>query len=157
MDKSESINELATALSKAQGEMSAAKKDTTNPFFKSKYADLSSVWDAARTPLTKNGLSVVQTTNPTDGKSMELVTTLIHSSGQWIKGTMVMLPTKQDPQGMGSCLTYMRRYALSAILGISQEDDDANATVSRPVPTPLAQKPLPNYAPKAMPPQREIR
>lgn len=148
MIKSETINELATALSKAQGEMSAAKKDTTNPFFKSKYADLSSVWEAARGPLSKNGLSVVQTTNPTDGKSVELVTALLHSSGQWITGTMVMIPTKQDPQGLGSCITYMRRYALSAILGISQDDDDANATLTRTAPTPQMHSGLQNFASK---------
>lgn len=153
MNKSESLNELATALSKAQGEMSVAKKDTTNTFFKSKYADLSSVWEAARIPLSKNGLSVVQTTNPTDGKSVELVTTLMHSSGQWIEGTTVMIPTKQDPQGMGSCITYMRRYALSAILGISQDDDDGNAAAEKgkPMIQQQAGKTLQNFAPPPKP------
>ncbi len=124
MNKSEHINELATALSKAQGKMANAKKDSENPFFKSKYADLASVWDACREALSQNGLSIAQISGDTDGKSVKLVTTLMHSSGQWIEGTLVMIPTKPGPQEMGSCLKYARRYALAAIVGIADEDDD---------------------------------
>ncbi len=163
MNQSESINELAKALSQTQGKMTAAKKDTANPFFKSKYADLSSVWEACRAPMAEHGLAVIQTTNPTDGRSVELVTTLMHSSGQWMSGTLTMIPSKQDPQGMGSCLTYMRRYALSAILGVSQDDDDANTAAGKDVKSPTQnpaaqpQRPLQNFAPKPTSPIKDSR
>ena len=126
MNKSESINELAAALAKAQSEMKGAVKDSNNPFFKSKYADLSSVWDACRAPLTKNGISVVQM--PSAAEDVITVdTTLLHSSGQWISSSLYARPSKNDPQGIGSCITYLRRYSLSAMVGIAPEDDDGNA------------------------------
>ena len=125
MNQSETINELATALAKAQGEISAAHADSENPFFQSKYADLTSVWDACRAPLSKNGLAVTQTMNPVE-QGISVVTTLFHSSGQWVRGELVMMPNKNDPQGVGSCITYNRRYSLSAMVGISPEDDDGN-------------------------------
>lgn len=125
MMKSDSINELATALSKAQHEMKGASKDTLNPFFKQKYADLAAVWDSIRMPFGKYGLSVTQITSEED-KGLFLETVLMHSSGQWLSGKIRVNPTKQDPQGMGSALSYSRRYALSAIAGVYQEDDDAN-------------------------------
>ena len=124
MNKSENIKELATALAKAQGQIESAKKDSENPFFKNKYADLSSVWDACRKQLSDNGLSVVQTLQPSE--RVTVVTTLLHSSGQWISGELTMTPNKSDPQGIGSCLTYNRRYSLSAIVGICPDDDDGN-------------------------------
>ena len=129
MKMSEQINELALALSKAQGQIKGALKDSSNPFFKSKYADLTSVWEACREPLTKNGLAVTQTTSPSDG--VVVVTTLLHQSGQWIQGELYMKPTKDDPQGVGSCLTYARRYALAAMVGVAPEDDDANAASAK--------------------------
>jgi hypothetical protein len=125
MEKSEHINELATALAKAQGEMKGAHKDSENPFFKSKYADLAAVWEAIRGPFAKHGLSIVQTTSEGE-KGLMLHTTLLHSSGQYISGGMIVKPVKQDPQGLGSALSYSRRYALSAIAGVYQNDDDAN-------------------------------
>jgi hypothetical protein len=125
MEKSDSIAELAKALSSAQGEMKGAHKDSENPFFKSKYADLASVWEAIRAPFAKHGLSVVQTTSEGD-KGLMLHTTLIHLSGQFISSGMLVKPVKQDPQGLGSALSYSRRYALSAIAGVYQDDDDAN-------------------------------
>ena len=134
--QSEQINELATALSKAQSEIQGAKKDCANPFFKSKYADLSSVWDACREPLTKNGLSVIQTTGERDGKQY-LYTLLAHSSGQWIKSEMVILLGKPDIQSLGSAITYSRRYSLAMIAGVCPEDDDGNAAV-KPEPAPIA-------------------
>jgi ERF superfamily len=127
MNRSESINELATALAKAQGEMKPAKKDAENPFFKSHYADLPSIVDAAK-PLAKHGLSFVQPTEATpDGIFVETV--LLHSSGQWISGRYPVKPVKDDPQGWGSALTYSRRYGLSALIGVvaADEDDDAEA------------------------------
>ncbi len=129
-DMSPQINELAAALSKAQGMITAEIIDAANPFFKSKYADLASVWDAARKPLSSNGLSIVQTTSG-DQEIVTIVTTLLHSSGQWIRGKLQMKPVKNDPQGIGSCITYARRYALSAMVGIAPEDDDAEAATGR--------------------------
>ncbi len=120
---SENINELMGALSKAQAKIHPASKDKSNPFFKSKYADLASVWDACRDALSDNGLAVVQTINQND-KGMSLITTLGHSSGQWIKSEMPIITAKNDPQSLGSIITYYRRYSLSSIVGVSPEDDD---------------------------------
>ncbi len=125
MSQSELINELATALSKAQGEMQAAIKDKLNPFYKSAYADLGSVWDAARPVLSKYGLAVIQTTELiSDRNQILLVTTLVHSSGQWIKSHIPLNPSKPDSQGVGAAITYLRRYSLSAIVGVVCDDDD---------------------------------
>jgi hypothetical protein len=127
MERSESINELATALSKAQGVMPNAKKDSENPFFHSKYADLTSVIDAAKKPLADNGLSILQLTS-SDGDFVRVQTILLHLSGQWIGETLALHPVKTDPQGLGSAITYGRRYSYSAIIGMaSEEDDDGNA------------------------------
>lgn len=128
--KSETIGALAAALAKAQSEMQGAVKDAANPFFKSKYADLESVWQACRKPLTDNGLSVVQTTRYSpDG--LVLVTTLLHSSGEWIGGEMPVLAKDASPQAQGSAITYARRYALAAAVGVYQTDDDAEAAMAR--------------------------
>lgn len=126
MKKSDQLGELAAALSKAQGEISAAIKDTTNPFFKSKYADLAEVWSVIRGPFTKYGLSVSQ---GMEGDS--LTTLLMHSSGQWIESSTLLLYEKNTPQGLGSAITYNRRYALSAIAGVVQEDDDGESAMVR--------------------------
>jgi len=131
MNQSENINELAMALSKAQGEMQAAKKDSENPFFKSKYADLNSIWDSARPVLSKNGLCVIQTTDMANDKII-LITTLAHTSGQWIKSIVPLNPSKNDSQGVGAAMTYLRRYSLSAMIGIvTDEDDDGESAVGR--------------------------
>lgn len=126
-NKSENINELAAALSKAQGQIMGAKKDSQNPFFKSNYADLASVWDAIREPLSKNGLAVIQTMEAAVGEETLLHTTLCHSSGQWIRGYLAIKAKDTSPQAQGSAITYARRYALAAIVGVAQIDDDANA------------------------------
>ncbi len=127
MNQSEQINELAAALAKAQAEIQPAIKDSTNPFFKSKYADLSSVWNACKAPLTKNGLSVLQTMESQNGQ-LTLVTTLAHGSGQWIRSFLPIISQKQDAQSIGSAITYMRRYSLAALVGVTtDEDDDGNA------------------------------
>jgi hypothetical protein len=124
---SDTINELAAALSKAQAKVKGAKKDSQNPHFRNDYADLASVWDACRDALTSNDLSVVQTTEAGDGTLVTVHTTLLHKSGQWVRGALTMKPQKVDPQGIGSCITYARRYALAAIVGVAPEDDDGNA------------------------------
>lgn len=124
---SDRIDELAAALSKAQAVIEGAIKDADNPYFKSKYADLGSVWEACRKPLTDNGLAVIQTTEGANPEQVTIVTTLVHSSGQWYRGHLTMKPVKADPQGIGSCITYGRRYGLQAIAGVAPEDDDGNA------------------------------
>ena len=132
MNQSEHINELATALSKCQGEITPAIKDSKNPFFKSSYADLNSVWSVCREPLSKHGLAVIQTMDKDESGALVLVTTLAHSSGQWIRSRSPIPLLKQDPQSMGSSLTYMRRYSLSAIVGVSTDaDDDGEAAMNR--------------------------
>lgn len=126
-DQSLEINELAEALAKAQAEMPHASKDSTNEFFRSGYADLAAVMRAWQAAGPKHGLAVVQTLEPSDGTEVTVVTTLMHKSGQWIVGKLTMKPEKMNPQGIGSCITYARRYSLSAIVGIAQDDDDGNA------------------------------
>ena len=122
MKTSEQISELAAALAKAQGMMENAVMNRVNPHFKSKYADLAAIFDAARKPLSANGLAIVQTIG--DGV---LHTRLLHTSGQWIASEHP-LPMTGRPQEIGSALTYARRYSLSALIGIAaDEDDDANA------------------------------
>jgi len=131
MNKSETIGKLAEALSKAQGMMKGAVKDSENPFFRAAYADLASVWDACREPLSKNGLSVTQTTRIADNGEPVIITTLLHSSGEWMSGELLVKPVKNDPQSVGSAITYGRRYALSAIVGIAPEDDDGEKAQGR--------------------------
>ena len=118
------INELVTALSKAQGEMQAAIKSRTNPFYKSTYADLGSVWDAARPVLSKYGLCIMQTTEIQPDNKIVMITTLAHLSGQWVKSYLPLNPSKNDNQGIGAAITYLRRYSLSAIVGVVCDDDD---------------------------------
>jgi len=123
--QSEQINELATALAKAQGAMKNATMNRVNPHFKSRYADLSSVLDAIRAPLSANGLSIVQTIE-IGTAAMLLKTTMMHSSGQFIT-TEYPLPLVGRPHEIGSALTYARRYSIAAIAcNSSDEDDDGN-------------------------------
>jgi len=135
MPQSDSIKELATALSKVQGELTYAKKDSANPFFKSRYADLESVWDACRSLMAANGLSVIQMPGNYFEGRMWLVTRLCHNSGEWIEQEMSVPVQKADAQGAGSALTYMRRYALAAFIGVVQADDDGNAASQQTKPT----------------------
>ena len=130
MNQSDSIANLTLALSTVQGKMSHAVKDSANPFFKSKYADLESVWDACRSLLSENGLAVMQFPGYYHDGAMSLNTILSHKSGEWISQEMSVPVTKPDAQGAGSCLTYMRRYALAAVVGVVQADDDGNAASS---------------------------
>ena len=126
MEQSQTISEIAKALSKFQAEVTNVKKDGINPFFRSKYATLENVLDTIRNPLTKNGLSFSQF--PT-GEN-ELTTILLHTSGEWLKSTTKMTPKDATPQGQGSAITYMRRYAISAVLGVASEEDDDGAAAS---------------------------
>jgi len=122
-ERSEQIGELAAALAKAQGEMENAPKSSRNPFFNSKYADLAGILNMVRPCLSKNGIAVIQ--HPSfEGGSVSVQTFLVHSSGQWVSSSISAPVAKSDAQGIGSATTYCRRYALSAIAGIAQEDDD---------------------------------
>lgn len=127
------ISELAQALSKVQGEMQAAVKDKVNPHFKSKYADLTSIWDVARPALSKHGLCVIQATE-LDADQIIMVTILAHSSGQWLKSYIPLKLSKNDSQGIGAALTYMKRFALASLIGIVSDDevdDDGETAVGR--------------------------
>ena len=137
MNRSESIGKLAEAMSKAQGQLKGAIKDTSNPFYNRKYADLASVWDACREALSANGLAVAQMTDQSERGTVIVDTLLFHSSGEWLSGRTEMRPVREkkgegfvdanDPQAIGSCISYARRYTLAAMVGVYQEDDDANA------------------------------
>lgn len=163
MTKSESIKSLAEALCKFQAGMEAITKDATNPFFKSKYASLSAIIEDTREPLSANGLSYAQF--PTgiqqrgnlfndeaiaESGPVGLTTILMHSSGEWLGATTPLILKDKTAQGLGSSITYMRRYALCAILGLQVEDDDGNEA-SKPSEKAVApSKAVPVTRPKAV-------
>jgi hypothetical protein len=129
MNKSDNIKELSLALWKAQRKMKAAAKDSTNPHFRSKYADLGSVIDAVKDALSSEGIVFLQGVHDAvDGVAVE--TMLLHSSGEWISSTMRVPAVKQDAQGYGSAITYGRRYGLQSMCGVPAEDDDGNAATA---------------------------
>lgn len=125
MEKSSNIVEISKALVAFHKEMPAIKKSSQNPFFKSKYAALENIIEAIEPVLSKNNLTFVQVPSGDHG----LTTILMHTSGEFFQDVYTMTPAKNDPQGIGSAITYMKRYALAAILGlkIEDEDDDGNA------------------------------
>ncbi len=130
--RSYDLAELFTALAKAQAEMQSAELDSENPYFKSKYADLKSIVKATRPALTKHGLSVVQQVIHNEDGANILITILGHTSGQWIESRMRILPAKPDVQSLASYMTYIRRYAYSALICCvtGSEDDDAEIAVA---------------------------
>lgn len=129
--KSENIGALAAALCEVQSQMKPAAKDAVNPHFKSKYADLGSLWETCRELLGTHGLSIVQLPGGGEGV-ISLTTVLMHTSGEWISSDAQTVPRAFDPQAVGSAITYLRRYSLAAMLGVvADEDDDGNAG-SRP-------------------------
>ena len=130
MKSSELINELANALCNAQSQMGGAVKDSSNPFFKSSYADLTSVIKAIKQPFADNGLSYTQFPI-TDENGMGVCTRLMHVSGQWLENQFILPMVKRDPQAGASSLTYSRRISLSAIAGIPTADDDAESAMIR--------------------------
>lgn len=131
METSAEIGSIAGALAKAQAEMENAIRDRANPHFKSTYATLAAVVDAVRPVLAKHGIAIVQDAR-FNGNDVEVVTTLVHGSGQWMKSSPLSSPVaKKDAQGVGSALTYVRRYALMAIAGIAPDDDDGESAVGR--------------------------
>lgn len=130
--RSAEINSLVEALAKAQGQMENATMDRTNPHFKSRYATLASIHNAARKPLADNGLALSQITEM-QGNGMVMITTLYHVSGQWIS-TEFPLPVLPNPQQMGSILTYTKRYQMSALLMIAADEDDDGNGATKGVP-----------------------
>jgi len=122
MNTSPEVKDLFTALSLLQLELEPATKDTINPHFKSKYADLAEVIRVSQSLMGKHGFCIIQTISPDN----VMTTILGHTSGQWIRSELKLVLQKQDMQGLGSAITYARRYARAAILGITQDDDDAN-------------------------------
>ena len=126
MTHSDQVNEIAAALAKAQAQMKAAVKDSINPHFKSRYADLAAVLDAVRGPLSTNGIAIVQGVEA-DETAATVTTLLAHISGQWVKSSLRLPAPQANAQGFGSAVTYARRYLLSAMAGIAQDDDDGNA------------------------------
>ena len=144
MKMSDSIIELAAALSKAQGMIDDATKTGMNPAFRSKYADLAAVRAVVREPLAINDLAIVQAPRTVDG-AVEVETMLIHKSGEFLSETLRMPVNKWDAQGIGSGITYARRYGIMAMLSIASEDDDGNAATNRTAPA--APAPVPKKAP----------
>jgi hypothetical protein len=164
MNKSDSIKELATALAKAQGAMAPAKMEASNPFLKNKYADLGSVIQAAKGPLSANGLSFSQHPSLSDGV-LTVTTLLMHQSGEWIESALALEVTKGNgvsmAQSMGAVVTYLRRYSLASILGMYADEDtdgnDKDTSKSKPAAQPAQPKPEPKPAASAPPepPARE--
>jgi len=138
---SKQIDKLAAAVAEAQGEMENAKKDSDNPYFNSKYADLASCMDACRKPLAKNKLGVIQRPIGDCSEIVSVETILVHASGQWISSTFGVRPgyinkagdfvKEQDAQAIGTCITYLRRYGLCSITGVVSDDDDGNRVSGR--------------------------
>ena len=124
MEKSETIGKLTLALSKVQAQLKPAKENSKNPFFKSSYADLGAVWDSVRKLLAENELAIIQM--PTDVGG--LTTIISHSSGEYMSSTMY-IPSKEDAHGVGSAISYARRYALASVVGVVTGDDDGNGAV----------------------------
>lgn len=149
--QSETLSQLASALIGLQSELQFASKSCANPYFKSKYADLTEVWSVCAPLLSKYKLAVFQCMDVVEAcyeiKSLDkndrltgdykgskqnaLVTTLCHESGEWIKSIALINAVKPDPQANGSAITYMRRYQLCSILGVIQEDDDGERAMNR--------------------------
>ena len=127
MKTSESIKQIAEALVSAQKEIRFAAKDSTNPHFKSKYANINSVIEAVKKPLNDNGISILQSLSPSDDNKLHLTTRLLHSSGEWIEDTAVCPIQKQDPQGLGSAISYIRRYSISSLCALYADDDDGQS------------------------------
>lgn len=130
MRMSDNIAQIAEALAKAQGQIDDASKGSKNPYFNSKYADLAAVRSAIREPLAVNDIALIQLPRTLNGE-VEVETMLMHKSGEYIAETLRLPVGKWDAHGIGSAITYARRYGIMAILGIAAEDDDGNAAVEK--------------------------
>lgn len=154
MNKSETTGKLAAALSNAQSLIKGALKDSANPFFRSKYADLESVWEACKEALTLNQLAVTQTFGIDNGHPV-LDTTLLHSSGEWISGRQLLVTKEMTSQGLGAASTYARRFGLAAIVGVVQTDDDGETAMGRSHAPEHHSKTKRPFDPKLAPPAKE--
>tara|TARA_R110000803_G_scaffold18124_2_gene48650 strand:- start:5098 stop:5868 length:771 start_codon:yes stop_codon:yes gene_type:complete len=143
---SESLGAIAGALATARGEMDKLLKGAENPFFKSKYADLAACLDVAIPHLSKNKIACIQGTNHLESGAIEVSTRLIHGSGEWLETSVTLKPVKFDPQGVGSAISYGRRYCVSSLLSLSAEDDDGNEA-TQPLPQSARQQPAKKQAP----------
>lgn len=143
---SEGIGEIAAALAVAQALMGHALKDSKNPHFQSRYADLASVREACA-PISEQGIAMLQFPT-TDGKKVSVTTLFAHKGGQWIQSTCTAEARAADPQSIGSAVTYLRRYGLLSMACVAPADDDGNAA-SQPPPRqeprsePAKARPLP--------------
>lgn len=149
MKTSENIQDIAKALSLAQADIKPASKDGANPHFKCKFSTLASAWEAIRIPVTSQGITIIQDVTTEERSIVSVVTRAIHTSGQWIEFGPLCIPlSKQDAQAIGSAISYAKRYALCAALGIvsSDDDDDGEAAMDR-------QKP---YESQKMPPLQKL-
>lgn len=131
MNHSATIGALAAALAKAQKHIKGALKDSTNPFYKSSYADLASVQDAIRDPLSDNELAVIQGAS-SEAARVTVTTLIAHSSGEWISSSLSATAKDESPQSLGSCVSYLRRYGISSLVGVAQVDDDGESAQPRP-------------------------
>lgn len=147
---SKTISKIQEALSKAQSEITGAAKDATNPHFKSQYATLASAWEAWQKAGPKHGLSIIQTIGNGENDRTYVTTRLGHASGEWIQDLTPLVIGKNDMQGLGSAITYARRYALMAMVGLAPEDDDGNKAAQSPAPS-APKKQLP---PQSAPPEK---
>ena len=146
MNKSEAIGNLAKAIALSQVEVENATKDTKNEFFKSKYADLAAVLNVIRPVFSKHNIAIVQL--PSFAAPIASVETmLIHESGEFISSVCSAPVGKQDAQGIGSAITYLRRYSLAAMCGVAQEDDDGNGASDKDKPKQPSNKPQPQTKP----------
>jgi len=126
-ETSESVKAIAPALVAAQAVVGGAHKSAENPHFKNKFAPLEEVWAAAKPALVDNKLAITQHPVSDDSGKPGLRTVIWHESGEWIASTIFTAPEKNNAQGVGSVMTYLRRYSLQSVLGICPEDDDGNA------------------------------
>jgi hypothetical protein len=148
MQRSETVGAIGAALAKAQSAIQPAAKDAKNPHFNSRYADLASVWEACRAHLAAQGIAVSQSPEATDA-TVSVETLLLHSSGEWLSGTLTARAKDAGPQSIGSTITYLRRYGLASMVGVAPDDDDAEAAQprkpapERATPPPAAPRPVP--------------
>lgn len=158
-EHSSELEKISPALIAAIGEMESATKDASNPHFKSKYADLTSIMDVAKPALSKHGIAVLQppvTALREGGSDVTVATILLHTSGQWIASKLTLAPQTETPQAIGSAITYARRYGLGGLLGMTAEDDDGNAASQghrqqRTAPPPVVSQPRTAPRPQQMP------
>ena len=130
MKMSESIKEISAVLPKAQAAIKSAIKSATNPHFGSRYADLATVIEACRAALNDNGITFLQPVRATE-RGVIVETILLHTSAEWISEELELPVAKQDAQGVGSAITYGKRYGLQSLVGIPSEDDDGNAATAK--------------------------